>query len=283
MAPGQAQTTSDEDLRRAVEATVTRYQLLGVEGIIDDLACFAIDRDRPQVYDANHVRAPRAASPTEIGELLARIAEVYDGHDGYDHHEVACDLDTPDAFEARLCLDGWQLDTTLQQLLSGPLLFDGSPGPPGLAMRPATSDVDWQSMTTLTRINHLESSRTFARESWSLELTESMVEHRRLKAPEMQPWMASLAGIDIGFLSAMPGENGVGLIDDLFVHPDFRSQGIGLALLDWCVADARTRGAEQVTLSSRPDDWPRHLYARLGFRPLFVERSWERYVETGLE
>jgi GNAT superfamily N-acetyltransferase len=277
MPPGGSELPNDERLRRAVEATVTRYHQLGSAPVIDDLACFCVDRDRPDVYDANHVRSPRAASPDEIECLLLRIEDVYAGQA---HREVVCAVDTPDAFEARLSLDGWELDRTLHHVLTGPLLIDRTEALLDVAIRPATGADDWRSMTALTRVDHVESCQKFARELWDLGTTESMVAHRRAKAPEVQAWLASVDGADVGFLSSMPGDNGVGLVEDLFVHPDARGRGIALALLDWCVADARTRGAVDVTLASRPDDWPGRLYARLGFRPLFVERNWERHVEA---
>ena len=53
-----------------------------------------------------------------------------------------------------------------------------------------------------------------------------------------------------------------------------------MALIAHCVADARARGADAVVIGSDPNDWPKTLYARLGFRPLWVERAWMRHDPT---
>ncbi len=38
------------------------------------------------------------------------------------------------------------------------------------------------------------------------------------------------------------------------------------------------RGAADVVIGSDPHDWPKQLYARLGFEPRYVERAWLRFA-----
>ena len=52
-----------------------------------------------------------------------------------------------------------------------------------------------------------------------------MVEHRRAKAPDVQAWIAHVDDTDVGMFSSMPGVDGVGLVEDLFVRPEFRGGG----------------------------------------------------------
>jgi len=265
---------SPADLRRAMEATLHRYHLLGSHPVVEPRATFTIDPDRPGVWDANHVRSARAAIPEEIDELLDRIEELYGATD---HRRIVADLDTPDTLEARLALDGWQLDTTLQHLLTGDLPEPG-PTTAGLTLRPVASDEDWADLVAVTRLDHLEEAEKQGREPWPEALTEQMVGHRRLKAPEMQPWLASIDGEAVGMFSSMPGDNGFGLVEDLFVDPSARGKGVALALIARATADSRERGAGPVIIGSLPNDWPKRLYARLGFRPMFLERHWDRAV-----
>ena len=64
--------------------------------------------------------------------------------------------------------------------------------------------------------------------------------------------------------------NGVGQVENLFTHPDYRNRGIATALIHHCVADARAKGAGPVVIVADPTDTPKNIYARMGFRPVAV-------------
>jgi GNAT superfamily N-acetyltransferase len=254
-----------------MEATLARYNALGLELQVEPLATFGRDPHRPDVWDANFVRAARASTPDEVDQLLERIEVVYAG---LTHRQLRIDLDTPDPVEARLALDGWTLDLTLQHLLIGDL---ADPGPPtdGLRIDAVVDERDWDDMYTVTRLDHLEEAVKAKRDPWPEELSRHMVGHKRRKAPEMQPWLARVGDEPVGMFSSMPGVDGVGLVEDLFVAGPVRGRGIAQTLIARATADARDRGAGPVIIGSLVDDWPRKLYARMGFRPLFLERSWD--------
>ncbi|MGZ4682828.1 MAG: GNAT family N-acetyltransferase [Acidimicrobiales bacterium] len=261
------------ELRRRMEATLDRYHGLGQEPLVEPLATFTVDHDRADVWDANQIRSPRASTPDEIDQLLERVEEIYAGHG---HRRLMCDLDTPDLLEARLVLDGWTLDLTLQHLLVDDL--PGSTRAAGPAIDPVRSDGDWDELRRVTRLDHLEEATKAGREPWPEELTTRVVGHKRRKAPEMQPWLASIDGEVVGMFSSMPGVDGIGLVEDLFVAPPARGRGVAQALITHATADARSRGAGPVIIGSLPDDWPRLLYARMGFRPTFLELGWDLEV-----
>jgi GNAT superfamily N-acetyltransferase len=268
------------ELRGRVDATLTHYHQLGLEPRLGPLAIGTRDPSRDEVWDANQIRSVRASEPDEIEAVLAWADELYAGTT---HRRVAIDGNTPDPFEARLALDGWTMTPVIQAVLSGPLAHP-RPGegtlPAGVAIRPAETDADWATMVRLTRLDHLEEAAKESRPSWDEALTASMVGHRRRKAPAVRQFIASLDGADVGMFSALPGLDGMGLVEDLFVAPEARRHGVAVALIGHCVDDARARGADEVIIGSDPDDWPKGLYARLGFRPCFVERLWD--LELGL-
>lgn len=68
------------------------------------------------------------------------------------------------------------------------------------------------------------------------------------------------------------GTSDVAQIDDVATLVDHRGQGHAKSVVAACVADARARGAEIVFLTAEADDWPRHLYAGMGF--VTVARTW---------
>ena len=92
--------------------------------------------------------------------------------------------------------------------------------------------------------------------------------------PAGRLWLARVDGRDGAHLSSWPGENGVGKHEDLLTHPALGNRGVALAVIHHGVWDARERGAGPVVIGARPEDTPKRLYARLGFRPFCVCRSW---------
>ncbi len=66
---------------------------------------------------------------------------------------------------------------------------------------------------------------------------------------------------------ALPRSSGGWLIGNVVVHPDYRGQGIGRALLEHAIAVVRRRGGRWLGLDVRADNTvARNLYERLGFQ-----------------
>ncbi|WP_256439310.1 GNAT family N-acetyltransferase [Ensifer sp. ENS06] len=65
-----------------------------------------------------------------------------------------------------------------------------------------------------------------------------------------------------------------GVIHDLFVEPEKRSQGIGRMLLEAAVAALKERGANLIVLSTaHRNEAAQRLFAAAGFRPTMVEMT----------
>ncbi|MGF6160447.1 ribosomal protein S18 acetylase RimI-like enzyme [Ensifer sp. KUDG1] len=65
-----------------------------------------------------------------------------------------------------------------------------------------------------------------------------------------------------------------GVIHDLFVEPDSRSQGIGRMLLDAAIAELQGQGANLIVLSTaHRNEAAQRLFAAAGFRPTMVEMT----------
>ena len=255
----------DEDLLRRVYETLEGYYALGCESIEDPLARFVRDREAPRIYDVNFVHSVRAETESEIAAVLERADEVFAG---LPHRVFHIDPWTPPAFEASLVLDGFEFEDEIQLMLEHDLDVDGEP--PAVDVRLVVSDEDWAVVRRLARLDHEEQAQREVHPVWDEEVTTEMVATKRAKAPDLRFWLACAGDVDCAFLSSWPGANGVGKVEDLFTHPDFRHRGIATALIVHCVRDARERGAGPVLIGALPNDTPMRMYAAMGFRPFCV-------------
>jgi ribosomal protein S18 acetylase RimI-like enzyme len=85
-----------------------------------------------------------------------------------------------------------------------------------------------------------------------------------------------------GQLAAMTklrSDGGTAQVEDVFTAPESRGRGFASTLVAHAVMSAQERGAEVVFIVADDDDWPKHLYARLGFVP--VGRKWTFHKALG--
>lgn len=89
--------------------------------------------------------------------------------------------------------------------------------------------------------------------------------------PNSALFLARIDGRVIGSLTLALYRIPTGLkawIEDVVVEESARGRGVGAALSQAAVEEARRRGAKNVSLSSRPSrEAANRLYQRLGFRP----------------
>lgn len=67
-------------------------------------------------------------------------------------------------------------------------------------------------------------------------------------------------------------EGVVAQVEDVYVVPEARGRGYGRAMVSAAAAVARDEGHELTFIVADDNDWPKQLYAKLGFEP--VGRSW---------
>ncbi len=69
-----------------------------------------------------------------------------------------------------------------------------------------------------------------------------------------------------------------GQITNIATHPDHRRCGMGAAILEHLIAEARTRGCEQLSLEARVSNLPAiALYERYGFLKMGVRRGFYKH------
>jgi GNAT superfamily N-acetyltransferase len=187
---------------------------------------------------------------------------------------IATDALTPRAFETRLAMeDGYKVEHYMVHALEGELKVSMWP----VEIREVLSEEDWTAYRELDEMWWRESGESEALfGTYDGELHDEMMVSKRAKNPMARSWFALVDGVPRAFFSSWPGENGVGMVEDLFCHPQYRRLGLGTALLAHSVADARDRGAGPVLITSALGDTPKHMYASMGFRPLYVMRTWTK-------
>jgi len=100
------------------------------------------------------------------------------------------------------------------------------------------------------------------------EVCEAMIRLNRRRQPPVQYFMAWIDDQPVAYFNSWSGIDGVGQVEDLFTHPDFRHGGLATSLIHHCVAEARRNGAGPVVIAADPSDTPKNMYNAMGFRPV---------------
>ncbi len=63
-------------------------------------------------------------------------------------------------------------------------------------------------------------------------------------------------------------DGAIAQVEDVNTLEEFRNRGLARAVVQFAVDEARSAGAETVFIHALDDDWPKDLYAKLGFDPI---------------
>ncbi len=251
-----AMTDASEALAAVLD--FKRTQLIGaaerVEPVSDvDGGLAVFTPSLPSVWELNLVLAPTGANRETIKRLL-EVSEQLQGAAGLRHRKLR--LAGPaadDGLESLANAAGWNFDSELVMVRRRPP--DGKP-----AARAAVREVGAEELAPAE--DEFLTSEPYARdpavrrqliaqhERWERAATEA----RRIAIFENERVVAWCRLYDA---------HGVAEIDGVGVVPDRRGSGLGRALLDDVLA--RVPDDRVLFLCADADDWPRHLYGKLGF------------------
>jgi GNAT superfamily N-acetyltransferase len=236
-------------------------------------ALFVQNTAIPDIYDANHVASVRARTADEIDELLATVDQRY----AYcQHRRFLVDHRTPPEFVARLQLDGgYEYSSSICMVLEGELVGEAPP----CDIRPLESEADWEACLQMTRADFRESRERRNEPDPGDHVALHLYQSKRWRQPPVQYWIAFVDGEPAGHFHSWVGLQGLGQVEDLYVTPSFRKQGVATALIHHCVRQLRDAGIGPVLIVSDPTDTPKNLYARMGFRPVAVAGAYHRKLE----
>ena len=219
----------------------------------------------PDTWDANWVQAGQAATSAAVVAALHR-------HHPTGWQTVVTDALTPPGVEAALALADFREAVTLVEMATAVLM-----PPPALA--PMTllpvDEPEWPRFAALIDADHREGKRTGEHsEAVAAGLTEGM--RRRHGACDY--WLLVEDGIDAGYGMTAVCPNGLGLIENLFTVPERRGRGLMSAFIVASAARLKAAGCDALFLDAHVRDTPKRLYARLGFKPVALTRTWVRHI-----
>ncbi len=77
-------------------------------------------------------------------------------------------------------------------------------------------------------------------------------------------------------IGKLRGDGAVAQVEDVYTVPEARGRGFGRAVVTRAVELAREAGHDLIFITADDNDWPKELYARIGFRPL--GRLWQFHL-----
>ena len=173
--------------------------------------------------------------------------------------------------------EGYKPNDNLVLVLEGELKANrpGETSPADIEIREVLSEEDWAAYRELDAMWWVETSTGYFG-PYDASLHDEFMLDRRLKGPQARGWFACVDGTPGAFFTSWPGNNGVGIVEDLYCHPQYRHRGLATALIARCVSDCRERGAGPVIINADANETPKQMYAAMGFRPLFLHRVYTK-------
>lgn len=253
-------------VRRAVEVN-WRNLALGHDVFEADGAIFVRNLSLPGIYDANFVFDATVSNAEDVERLLARAAREYE-------HAARLTFRvgpfTPPALEARLALEGYERTKAIVLILEGPLRAEARP----FEIRPVDEDTTWQAYSNLKSLDWSEQSPTVKENEKDLAIPRGFVLASRLKSPPVRYFLAFEHGRAVGYCNTWEGLDGMGQVEDLFVHPSYRHRGIATALIHHCIQAARAMGAGPMVIVVNAANTVKTMYAAMGWRPVAICREY---------
>ena len=193
---------------------------------------------------------------------------------GIPHRRFDLDFTTPPAFEEHLAELGYRRSEALVMLLESSLIGDHAPA----EIQPITDEAGWAVYGSLRNLDAVEfAERTD--ETPGADVAAAMVQSRRAKSPPLQYWLASVDGTPRAYCASWVAAGGIGQIEDLFTHPDYRHRGMATALIHHCVEECRRSGAGAILIVADADDTPKDMYSAMGFRAVATKREYWRTAD----
>jgi GNAT superfamily N-acetyltransferase len=243
-------------LRRTVEASADEVRTIP-QGWV------ARTRTLPLVWTLNQVCLTGEVSPEDV----ARVADEHQADLGFRHvnveHEGAADAVAGPLREA-----GWEVDRNVFMVLSAP----------------PDRDVDTSGVVELGEDQMVDLMRRWLSEERPGVTSDALDQVTEYNLREGRAWNERRLGV-LGRRGApvaigkLRSDGGVAWVEDVYTAPEARRRGYARAVVSRAVALATSSGHDLTFIVADDDDWPKDLYAKIGFRPVGTTRSFHRDLQ----
>jgi len=220
-----------------------------------------LNADLSRVWSRNYLFADRDLAAVTADELVAETNRIL-GAAGLTHRKVELvDEEAGDRLEPQFRELGWMVECDVVMV----------------ARRGPDREVDTSSVEEVA-IDELVPVWSLG---WQTEprvededVVRQLVENRRLMADAVATrFFAGRVDGEIGSYCELYFEPGIGQIEDVLTLERFRNRGLARATVMGALAASRAAGHDLTFLIADRDDWPKELYAKLGFDQ--IGRIWE--------
>jgi ribosomal protein S18 acetylase RimI-like enzyme len=246
-------TTDRQEFQLALEMERNQLAAAAQRSEPHPLGLLLFDDARPRVWVHNelHVTGPAG----DIDDLIGILDERY-GH--LQHRRVVVEDEVEgerlaDGFHAR----GWNVDVTVYMALRAPRDHDPDPE--------LAREVSAEEHRAVERATLAEGE--YGRDP---ELREMLIDARAARQA-----IADEGHHIVGLVNGTPAGNtalyllgDVAQVEDVATHSKFRRRGVARAMVSLATDLARETGASLIWIAADDNDWPKELYAKLGFRPI---------------
>jgi len=220
-----------------------------------------VNTDLPRVWSRNYLFADRDLGGVTAIELAAETNRIL-GAAGLTHRKVELvDGEAGDRLEPQFREIGWQVECDVVMV----------------ARRDPDRGVD-TSIVDEVPIDELVPVWSFG---WQTDprvqdddVVRQLVENRRVMAAAVETrFFAGRVDGEIGSYCELYSEPKIGQIEDVFTLERFRKRGLARATVTRALNASREADHDFTFLIADRDDWPKELYAKLGFDE--IGRIWE--------
>jgi GNAT superfamily N-acetyltransferase len=213
------------------------------------------NREFPNVYMLNFVRVEGRPVDLDFDELIAAADELH-GRAGHNHRDIVIeDPELGAALAPRFKRSGWQVSSLLIMAYLG-----GADLPvTDLEIRELTSD-------------ELRAMRTYslATGPWAKDtdtIRQLIAKDALLARAVGARFFGAIAGEQTVCSADLYSDGRTAQIESVLTLEEFRRRGLGRAVVAEAVRAALDSGHDFVFLVADDEDWPKNLYARMGFEP----------------